>query len=131
MKQSRRNFLQWLLGLFPVVTGLFSQFKLRGASASPEIPIVANPENAQFSFLIFGDWGRGGEFHQRDVAIQMGVAAAARHCRFIVSVGDNFYEKGVQTATDPQWKSSFEAVYTAPSLGVPWYVILGNHDYKG
>jgi acid phosphatase len=23
------------------------------------------------------------------------------------------------------------AVYTAPSLGVPWYAILGNHDYKG
>jgi tartrate-resistant acid phosphatase type 5 len=56
---------------------------------------------------------------------------AKRHCRFIVSVGDNFYEKGVQSAVDPQWKSSFEDVYTASSLAVPWYAILGNHDYKG
>jgi acid phosphatase len=61
----------------------------------------------------------------------MGLAAAARKCRLIISVGDNFYDKGVQTAADSQWKSSFEGIYTASSLAVPWYVILGNHDYKG
>ena len=26
---------------------------------------------------------------------------------------------------------AFFLVHTAPSLGVPWYAILGNHDYKG
>ena len=96
-----------------------------------ETPVVADSSSSDLTFLVFGDWGRGGDFHQRDIADQMGLTAAKRHCRFIVSVGDNFYEKGVQTATDPHWKSSFEAVYTAPSLGVPWYVTLGNHDYKG
>jgi len=30
---------------------------------------------------------------------------------------------------DPQWQSSFEKVYTASSLQVPWHVVLGNHDY--
>ena len=32
---------------------------------------------------------------------------------------------------DPQWQKTFEAVYVAPSLQVPWYVALGNHDYLG
>jgi acid phosphatase len=111
-----------------VLTGFLSQFKARGATTA-ETPIAAS--RSELTFLIFGDWGRGGEFHQRDVGNQMGLAAAKRQCRFIVSVGDNFYEKGVQGAADPQWKSSFEDVYTAASLAVPWYVILGNHDYKG
>jgi tartrate-resistant acid phosphatase type 5 len=130
MKQSRRNFLQWLFGWLPLITGLFGLFRARGGTVA-ETPVVAEPSSSDLTFLIFGDWGRGGDFHQRDVANQMGLAATKRHCRFLVSVGDNFYEKGVQTVTDPQWKSSFEAVYTAPSLGVPWYVILGNHDYNG
>ena len=130
MKQSRRNFLRWLFGLAPVFTGLFGQFRARGETIS-NIPIASEPSRPELTFLIFGDWGRGGEFHQSDVANKMGLAAAKLGCRFIVSVGDNFYEKGVQSAADPQWKSSFEAVYSAPSLGVPWYAILGNHDYKG
>jgi acid phosphatase len=130
MKQSRRNFLQWLASLFPLFTGLFGQFKAAGA-APAKMPVVDEQSSSSLTFLIFGDWGRAGEFHQRDVANQMGLAAAKWRCRFIVSVGDNFYEKGVQSAADPQWKSSFEDVYTASSLAVPWYAILGNHDYKG
>ena len=127
MKQTRRNFLQWLFGFLPLFTGLFSQFRARGATTA-DIPTASEPGRSELTFLIFGDWGRGGEFHQSDVANQMGLAATKRRCRFIVSVGDNFYEKGVRSADDPQWKSSFEGVYTAPSLNVPWYAILGNHD---
>ncbi len=81
------------------------------------------------NFLVVGDWGRDGNSHQREVAMQMGNAAAGS--RFVVSVGDNFYDNGVASATDPQWRSSFEAIYAAPSLQVPWYVALGNHDYRG
>ena len=130
MKQTRRNFLQWLFGLFPFLPWFFALFQARGEAVAGRF-VAAASSSTDLTFLIFGDWGRGGEFHQRDVANQMGLAAAKRRCRFVVSVGDNFYEKGVQSATDPQWKSSFEAVYTAPSLSVPWYSILGNHDYKG
>jgi acid phosphatase len=46
-------------------------------------------------------------------------------------VGDNFYDDGVASVDDPAWKTSFENVYSAPSLQVPWYVALGNHDYRG
>lgn len=82
-------------------------------------------------FLVVGDWGRDGAQHQRDVAVAMGKAARDLGSRFVLSVGDNFYESGVQTAHDAQWKSSFEDVYTDAALQVPWYVALGNHDYRG
>lgn len=82
-------------------------------------------------FLIFGDWGRRGQRDQLNVAAQMGVAAAALKVPFVVSLGDNFYDYGITSMDDPQWKESFENVYTAPSLQVPWNSILGNHDYCG
>jgi acid phosphatase len=51
--------------------------------------------------------------------------------RFIVSAGDNFYDDGVFGLDDPHWRRSFEDVYDAPSLRIPWYITLGNHDYRG
>ncbi len=83
------------------------------------------------NFLVVGDWGRDGANHQREVAAKMAKVAAARASSCVVSVGDNFYEQGVISSTDPQWRSSYESVYDAPSLQVPWYVALGNHDYRG
>lgn len=83
------------------------------------------------NILIVGDWGRNGTNHQREVAAQMGRTAASLGSRCVISVGDNFYEDGVQSASDPQWRTSFEEIYSAHSLQVPWYVALGNHDYRG
>jgi tartrate-resistant acid phosphatase type 5 len=61
----------------------------------------------------------------------MGIACERAKAAFVVSVGDNFYERGVTSLDDPHWQQSFETVYDAPSLQVPWYVTLGNHDYAG
>lgn len=90
-----------------------------------------SPSSGGLDFLLVGDWGRRGQRDQLDVAAQMGVAAAALRVPFVVSLGDNFYDYGVTSTGDPQWKESFEDVYAAPSLQVPWNVILGNHDYCG
>jgi acid phosphatase len=86
---------------------------------------------AACNFLVVGDWGRNGTNHQREVAVQMGKTAASAGSRCVFSVGDNFYENGVQSAADPQWRTSYEDIYSARSLQVPWYVALGNHDYRG
>lgn len=95
-------------------------------------PLVGAQAAAKpLDFLVIGDWGRDGAAHQRDVAVQMGKASAARSSRFVLAVGDNFYDDGVDSITDPQWKSSFEDVYTDPALNIPWQVALGNHDYRG
>jgi acid phosphatase len=90
----------------------------------------AAPASA-LDFLVVGDWGRNGTNQQREVAAQMGKTAESRGSRCVISVGDNFYEDGVQSTSDPQWSSSFEEIYSARSLQVPWYVALGNHDYRG
>ena len=101
------------------------------ALVSPFSRVWAASDEKALTFLAVGDWGRDGAFHQSDVAARMGETAEALSARFVISVGDNFYEDGVDGVTDPKWKTSFEDIYTAPSLQVPWYVALGNHDYHG
>ena len=82
------------------------------------------------AFCVIGDWGRHGEAPQLAVAKQLGIAATGVKASFIISTGDNFYPDGVVSEFDPSLQSSFENVYTAHSTHVPWYVVLGNHDYK-
>lgn len=124
MKQTRRQFVRVL---FAASQGII-------ASRFLPINLLAGPASASadgLNFLVFGDWGREGELDQTQVAAQMGRTAADINARFVISVGDNFYEDGVSSTTDSQWRKSFENVYQASSLQVPWQVILGNHDYHG
>lgn len=101
------------------------------AARLPVPPAAKDGGNLFLTFLAVGDWGREGAYHQRDVAMQMADCAREMNARFVVSVGDNFYENGVASVDDPLWRRSFEEVYDAPSLQVPWHVALGNHDYRG
>jgi acid phosphatase len=94
-------------------------------------PLAAEAASETLNFVLIGDWGRHGRDHQRTVADAMGQAAAAIGSRFVVSLGDNFYEDGVTGLDDPYWRTSFEDIYAADSLQTPWRVILGNHDYRG
>ncbi|WP_068089460.1 purple acid phosphatase family protein [Novosphingobium rosa] len=105
---------------------------LSGAAVAATLPLTKAAAAApSLNFLVMGDWGREGVSHQRDVAGQMGRIAQSANARFVVAVGDNFYENGVASVQDPQWRSSYEDVYVAPSLQKPWHALLGNHDYKG
>lgn len=83
------------------------------------------------TFLIVGDWGRNGHFNQRDVGDRMNEAVDVLDADFIISTGDNFYNDGVASVDDPYWISSYESVYDGVHLFLPWYAILGNHDYRG
>lgn len=124
MKQTRRKFVR---SLFVASQGVFaSRFLTANALAEFAVP----PANA-LNFLVFGDWGREGELDQVEVARQMAKNAKDIGAKFVISVGDNFYENGVKSTTDKHWRKSFEEVYSEPSLQVPWQVILGNHDYHG
>lgn len=101
-------------------------------TAATALPTLAAQAAAQaLPFVLIGDWGRHGKDNQIDVAIQMGKTAAAIDSRFVVSMGDNFYENGVTGLNDPYWRTSFEDIYTPESLQTPWKIILGNHDYRG
>ena len=82
-------------------------------------------------FIIMGDEGGLGSDDQKAVAAAMAKEAERIKARFVVTVGDNFHENGIATATDPRWKTEFEDVYSHPALQIPWYPSLGNHDYRG
>ncbi|OMO60826.1 hypothetical protein CCACVL1_23856 [Corchorus capsularis] len=90
----------------------------------------AKPDGS-LSFLVIGDWGRRGDYNQSDVALQMGIIGEKLDIDFIISTGDNFYDKGLTGVDDPAFHESFSDVYTAPSLQKQWYIVLGNHDYRG
>ena len=61
----------------------------------------------------------------------MDIASYQLDAEFIATTGDNFYDNGVASVSDPYWVSSFEAIYHQPHLFVDWYPVLGNHDYRG
>lgn len=118
------------LVLHLLVLAAFSQAPLvkdlgyRGGS----IPKLKKLDKA-LHFIAMGDWGRNGENYQKEVAAGMGKAAHDLGASFVVATGDNFYPYGVASTQDYHWISSFETIYTAQSLHVKWYPVLGNHDY--
>lgn len=90
--------------------------------------ILAQP----VTFITFGDWGRDGQFLQKETGDAIGRFADKNKTDFILLLGDNIYEHGVTSIDDPKWQTSFEQVYTSPSIQqIPWYAVLGNHDYGG
>lgn len=92
---------------------------------------INNIQNGKLNFIVLGDWGRKGNHRQDKVADQMGVWAENNSGDFVITVGDNFYNSGVESVADKHWRKSFNEIYTAESLYIPWYVTLGNHDYYG
>jgi tartrate-resistant acid phosphatase type 5 len=62
----------------------------------------------------------------------MGVVGAQLKVQAVLALGDNFYFSGiVGDETSSRFAHTWDDVYTDTSLQVPWYVIAGNHDYKG
>jgi len=91
-------------------------------------PVV--PGAAYERFIVFGDMGTG-RSDQYKVAEAMAQRAKSDHVDFLLTVGDNVYDNGVSSVDDAQWKTKFEDVYKDPSLQIPIYPSLGNHDWKG
>ena len=64
-------------------------------------------------FLVVGDWGGMDKQPyyspgQLNVARQMGATADKIGAEFTITVGDNFYMRGVQNVDDPRFKETFE-----------------------
>jgi acid phosphatase len=95
----------------------------------PRIP-AAFAEPTPLSFVAVGDWGHAST-KARAVAAAMGQTAEAINSSFVISLGDNFYPRGVENVNDRQWTETFERAFTAPSLMTPWNVVAGNHDHRG
>ncbi|CDQ85267.1 unnamed protein product [Oncorhynchus mykiss] len=99
--------------------------------------VVSPPENqTSIRFLALGDWG-GVPYPpyitpvEKATAWEMGKIAEQMGADFVLALGDNFYYSGVNSADSPRFQDTFERVYTADSLNIPWYILAGNHDHAG
>ncbi len=79
-------------------------------------------------FVAVGDTGEGNDAQKR-VGDQIAAKCAKDGCDFVVLLGDNFYDSGVSSVSDPQWQTKFEQPYA--NVNLPFYAVLGNHDYGG
>ena len=85
-------------------------------------------------FLTLGDWGGAalGAYHATDtdaVANAMGSCASSNPISWVINTGDNFYYCGIKNTSDFQIDVDYTKPYSASALDVPWYGILGNHEY--
>ncbi|MBN1543348.1 metallophosphoesterase [candidate division KSB1 bacterium] len=87
--------------------------------------------DGHFTFLIAADLGRNGYYDQVPVAEMMGKVAAITDIEFVAAIGDVHHFEGVASINDPLWLTNFEWVYKHPELMLPWYPVLGNHEYRG
>lgn len=96
-------------------------FLLAVASATP-LPTIALPSTETLRFVVTGDAGTG------DPHVHDGIRAVMKqtHVDAILLVGDNVYQCGVESISDPQWH---KMTVNFLDLGVPIYPVLGNHDY--
>jgi tartrate-resistant acid phosphatase type 5 len=92
---------------------------------------VPSQNDGSLNFLVVSDWGGKGGAIQVAVAQQMGRTAAAQKSSFVLTCGDNYHGSGISSADSPRWKAEYENIYSNPSLMIPWYPALGNHDNRG
>lgn len=91
-------------------------------------PDGGRPPPGDVRFIVMGDTGEGNTA-QREVAIQVRDLCAREGCDFVILLGDNIYDSGVDSVTDSQWTTKFETPYA--DIMLPFYPVLGNHDYGG
>jgi tartrate-resistant acid phosphatase type 5 len=76
--------------------------------------------------LAFGDFGNG-SVEQKQVAAAMLRFHRQTPFDFALTLGDNFYDSGMQSPDDPRWQTWWAALYDP--LGIKFYATFGNHDW--
>jgi len=92
--------------------------------------LVAVQAAKPISFMVVGDYGRQGKSGQQQVADAMGVLSETEETDFVVLTGDNIYESGIKSASDPVFARTVTDIYTGLK-DIPFYSVLGNHDWGG
>lgn len=102
--------------------------KVDNARPIPPFQVKSFVKQNSIRCMVIGDWGTGDAFQKR-IASSMQQYAEKEESQFIISTGDNFYPVGVESKNDAQFRTKWENMYNAAALQVPWYLVLGNHDY--
>lgn len=83
------------------------------------------------NFYLANDLGRNGYYDQKPIAKLMGRMAENIDIECVIAAGDVHHFEGVRSVNDPLWMTNYELIYNHPELMIPWYAILGNHEYRG
>ena len=102
-----------------------------GCRPEAEPIVISSPVSDEpvLRFLALGDTGRG-DRGQEAVAAAMTGFNLDFTAELVLLLGDNFYPRGVRATGDSQWKTKFEDMYDPARLDIPFYSVLGNHDYR-
>lgn len=93
-------------------------------------PPLATGHDQELSLFVVGDTGQDSQQRRRVVSM-MGQQAGPAEINAVLMLGDNFYEYGVKSASDPRFETDFENLFDRDLFDCPFYVCLGNHDYNG
>lgn len=88
--------------------------------------IERDNKKAYLRIAVIGDFGSGRDA-QFKTAEAMRTIHAKRPFDFGLTLGDNFYTYGLDDTAHPRWRKEWEEPYGV--MGIPFYAILGNHDY--
>lgn len=100
-------------------------------AATAQTPEQWEALEKDLNFYMGNDLGRNGYYEQKPIAELMGVMAETVGIECVVAAGDVHHFEGVRSVDDPLWMTNYELIYSHPELMIPWYAILGNHEYRG
>ncbi len=87
---------------------------------------------SELCFFVFGCAGNATE-QQKKVADLMNAMAAKEPPSFVIVLGDNFYDGGVDDPYSSVFETHFKTIYANDTLTsinkIPFFVIPGNHDH--
>lgn len=86
------------------------------------------PAGKPIRVLAFGDFGTGSAA-QKQTAASMVAYHKTHPFDFGLTLGDNFYARGMNSPDDPRWQTQWEQLYGP--MHIPFYAVLGNHDWSG
>jgi len=82
------------------------------------------------NFIVISDMWRPEKTEQKKIAKIMGDFAEQNEIDFIATTGDIIHYCIIKSVYDEDLNQKFENIYSAKSLhDIPWYVVLGNHEY--
>lgn len=94
----------------------------------PPPSFSAVPAGKPIRVLAFGDFGTGSAA-QKQTAAAMVAYHKTHPFDFGLTLGDNFYPRGLTSPDDPRWQTQWEQLYSP--MHIPFYAVLGNHDWSG
>lgn len=99
--------------------------------AKAQTPEAWKAMKGDVNLFLVNDIGRNGYYEQKPFAALMGEMGETIGPEAVVAIGDVHHFEGVQSVDDPLWMTNYELIYSHPELMIPWYAVLGNHEYRG